>query len=158
MRDRAEPPVDRFEFRGADRATPSAAVIEAIGDADRVLLAPSNPVISVGAVLATPGVAEAIRETPARVVGVSPIIGGSVVRGMADVCLAAIGVPSDAGAVGLHYGARARGGLIDAWLVDTVDAAAGSSLARSGIEAKAVPLWMTDLELSRRLAVEAVSV
>lgn len=158
VRHRAKRLAQRFEFRGADVADPSTAVTDAIAHADRVILAPSNPVVSVGAVFAISGIAEALRETSARVVGVSPIIGGSVVRGMADACLSAIGVETDAAAVGLHYGARSAGGLIDAWLVDTVDAAAVPSLEQAGITANAVPLWMSDLELSRQLAVEAIRV
>lgn len=158
VRHRAKPGVDRFEFRGADAAASSPAAVHAIEQADRVILAPSNPVVSVGAILAIPGIAEALRRTSARVVGVSPIIGGRVVRGMADACLTAIGVATDAGAVGLHYGARSRGGFIDAWLVDTVDAAAVPSLESAGITAQAMPLWMTDADLSRRLAADAMRV
>lgn len=156
VRYRAKRLAERFEFRGAERARPGTAVLEAIAGADRVVLAPSNPVVSVGAVLAIPAIEEALRDTPARVVGVSPIIGGSVVRGMADACLGAIGVDTDAGAVGRYYGARSRGGLLDAWLVDTVDAAAVPLLEQAGITAEAVPLWMTDLEPSRRLAADTM--
>lgn len=158
VRHRAKLDVDRFEFRGADSAASSPAAVYALEHADRVILAPSNPVVSVGAVLAIPAIAEALRRTSARVVGVSPIIGGSVVRGMADACLSAVGVATDAGAVGLHYGARSRGGIIDAWLVDTVDAAVTPALESAGIAAEAVPLWMTDIDLSRRLAADAMRV
>ena len=77
-----------------------------------------NPVVSIGPVLAVPGVRDALRGTRAPVVGLSPIVGGAPVRGMADACLAAIGVETSAEAVARHYGARADGGLIDAWLVD----------------------------------------
>ncbi len=156
VRYRAQRLAVRFEFRGAAEATPGPAVLDAIGSADRVILAPSNPVVSVGAVLAVPMIAEAVRKTPARVIGISPIIGGNVVRGMADTCLSAVGVESDAGAVGAHYGARSSGGLIDAWLVDTVDAEAVPRLAQVGIDAEAVPLWMSDLALSTQLAADAM--
>jgi LPPG:FO 2-phospho-L-lactate transferase len=86
------------------------------------------------------------------VVGVSPIIGGKVVRGMADACLPVIGVETSAEAVGLHYGARSIGGLLDGWLVDETDAAAVAQLEASGITAAAVPLWMRDLDTSAALA------
>ena len=152
VRARAQAPVDRFEFRGADAARPAHGILDAIAAADRVILAPSNPVVSVGAVLAIPGIREAIRRTSARVVGVSPIIGGRVVRGMADVCLTVVGVDASALAVGHHYGARATGGLIDGWLVDTVDAAAVSELEAVGVAHRAVPLWMRDAALSARIA------
>src|SRR4051794_24799774 len=79
---------------------------------------PSNPVVSIGTILAVPGVRDALRSTPARVVGVSPIVGGAPVRGMADACLAAIGVETTAAAVARHYGRRSGGGVLDAWLVD----------------------------------------
>ena len=82
--------------RGVDAAVPAPGVLEAIADADIVLIAPSNPVVSIGPILAVPGIREALRSTDAAVVGVSPIIGGRVVRGMADVCLAAIGVETSA--------------------------------------------------------------
>jgi LPPG:FO 2-phospho-L-lactate transferase len=99
---------------------------------------------------------EALAATPARVVGVSPIINGSVVRGMADACLAAIGVETSAEAVGLHYGARSAGGLLDAWLVDEVDVAALPALEAAGIAARAVPLWLRDPATSAQLAREAM--
>jgi LPPG:FO 2-phospho-L-lactate transferase len=85
-------------------------------------------------------------------VGVSPIIGGKVVRGMADACLPAIGVATTAEAVGRHYGARSAGGLLDGWLVDESDAAAVDALADTGLVAASVPLWMRDLETSAALA------
>ncbi|MDM4763908.1 2-phospho-L-lactate transferase [Galbitalea sp. SE-J8] len=147
-------PAEAFEFRGD--APASAAALEAIADADVVLLAPSNPVVSIGAILAVPGVAHAVRTTSAPVIGVSPIIGGAVVRGMADACLAAIGVETDAAAVARHYGARAQGGLIDGWLVGEEDAASVADVEALGIRARAVPLWMRDEELSRAIAGAAV--
>lgn len=135
-------PASAFEFRGDAPAAPG--VLEAIAGADVVLLAPSNPVVSIGAVLAVPGIAHAVRATSAPVIGVSPIIGGAVVRGMADACLDAIGVATAADAVAVHYGSRATGGLIDGWLVDDVDAATVPAIEAAGIRARAVPLWMRD--------------
>jgi LPPG:FO 2-phospho-L-lactate transferase (EC 2.7.1.-) len=122
-----------------------------------VLLAPSNPVVSIGPILAVPGIREALRDTPARVVGVSPIIGGRVVRGMADVCLAAIGVETSAVAVAAHYGARAGGGLLDAWLVAEEDAGAASAVDALGIRSVIAPLWMTDASASAAIVDAAVA-
>ena len=85
---------------GADDAKPAPGVLEAIAQADVVLLPPSNPVVSIGTILAVPGIRDAIAATTAPVVGVSPIIGGAPVRGMADACLTAIGVETSATAVG----------------------------------------------------------
>lgn len=86
--------------------------MQAIADADVILLAPSNPVVSVGAILAVPGIRGALRAARAPIVGYSPIVGGKPLRGMADACLSVIGVESTAEAVGRHYG---RGGPPGYW-------------------------------------------
>ena len=99
---------------------------------------------------------DALRAAAAPIVGVSPIIGGAVVRGMADACLTAIGVETSAGAVARHYGARSDGGLLDAWLVDDVDAGVVDELRAAGIEARAVPLWMRDEASSAALAAAVI--
>ena len=143
-RHRATLAPDRFENPGIDDATATPGVAEAIAQADAVLLAPSNPVVSIGPILAVPGVREALRATPAPVVGVSPIIGGKVVRGMADMCLAAIGVETSATAVAGLYGAREGGGLLDAWLLAEEDEAVADEVAGLGIRPLVRPLWMTD--------------
>ncbi|WKK73301.1 hypothetical protein Q0F99_19780 [Rathayibacter oskolensis] len=101
--------------------------------------------------------ADAVRRTSAPVVGVSPIIGGRVVRGMADACLAAIGVDTSAEAVGRHYGSRSAGGLLDAWLVGEEDAAAVSALADTGLRVHSVPLWLRDRPASVRLAADTLA-
>lgn len=121
---------------------PAPGVLEAIDAADVVLLPPSNPVVSIGTVLQVKGIREAVADK--RVVGLSPIIGGAPVRGMADACLTAIGVETSAEAVGRHYGAE----LLDGWLVDTTDA--GTTVP--GVSVRAVPLLMTDLEATAAMA------
>jgi LPPG:FO 2-phospho-L-lactate transferase len=146
-----------FVLVGADTARPGPGVLEAISDADVVLLPPSNPVVSVGTILQVPGVRDAVRETAAPVVGVSPIVGGAPVRGMADACLSAIGVETSAEAVARHYGARSAGGVIDGWLVhDATDAAAVDALEPLGIVTRAVPLLMTDLAATAAIAAAAL--
>jgi LPPG:FO 2-phospho-L-lactate transferase len=140
VRHRAALPARRFVFVGADAAKPAPGVLDALGAADLVLVAPSNPVVSVAPVLAVPGLRDAITGGTARVIGVSPIISGAPVRGMADRCLAAIGVGCTAEAVGAMYAARVDGGLLDGWLVDPADAGARVP----GVAVRAVPLWMTD--------------
>lgn len=146
----------RFENPGVAEASPAPGVVESIAEADLVLLAPSNPVVSIGPILAVPGIRDALRATAAPIVGTSPIIAGSVVRGMADVCLAAIGVDSSAAAIAAHYGARAGGGLLDAWLIAEEDSALAASVDAAGITAVVRPLWMRDLETSAALAEDAM--
>ena len=98
VRMHAATPAARIIASGAERARPAPGVLEAISGADVVLFPPSNPVVSIGTILAVPGIRAAVAARP--VVGVSPIIGGAPVRGMADACLTAIGVETSAAAVG----------------------------------------------------------
>ena len=137
---------------GAEDARPGPGVVEAIAEADVLILPPSNPVVSIGTILAVPGVADAIRQTSAAVVGVSPIIGGAPVRGMADKLLPVIGVDVSARAVAAHYGSRSAGGLLDGWLVDETDAADIAEIERVGLAARAVPLYMTGPDAAQSLA------
>ena len=102
MRYRAQIPTHGFAFVGADKAAAGPGVTEAIADADVVLLAPSNPVVSIGAILAVPGIRGALRSTAAPVIGYSPIVAGKALRGMADECLSVIGVDTTSEAVGAH--------------------------------------------------------
>jgi LPPG:FO 2-phospho-L-lactate transferase len=134
----ASAPAAAFVFAGAAQAAPAPGVLDAIAEADVVLLPPSNPVVSIGTILAVPGIAAAIRAK--TVVGVSPIIGGAPVRGMADKCLAALGVPASAAGVAAHYGPE----LLDGWLVDERDKATVDAPELAGIAVRAVPLYMSD--------------
>ncbi|MCY0927166.1 2-phospho-L-lactate transferase [Streptomyces sp. H27-H1] len=133
---------------GAERAKPAPGVLEAIAAADVILFPPSNPVVSVGTILAVPGIREAVAAAGAPVVGLSPIVGGAPVRGMADKVLAAVGVESTAAAVARHYGTE----LLDGWLVDTADADAVAEVEAAGITCRAVPLMMTDLAATAEMA------
>jgi LPPG:FO 2-phospho-L-lactate transferase len=135
---------------GADAAAPAPGVLEAIAEADFVLFPPSNPVVSIGPILAVPGIRSAVEAK--TVVGVSGIIGGAPVRGMADACLTAIGVQTTAAAVAAHYGAE----LIDGWLVDEQDKATADDPALSGIAVRALPLYMRDVPSSAAIAQAAI--
>lgn len=139
VRYRAQVPTHSFAFVGAEKATATTDATAAIADADVILLAPSNPVVSVGAILAVPGIRGALRAARAPIVGYSPIIGGKPLRGMADACLSVIGVESTAEAVGRHYGARRDTGILDGWLVSEDDRA-----DIDGVAVRSVPLVMTD--------------
>ncbi|MEE1929320.1 2-phospho-L-lactate transferase [Streptomyces sp. TRM 70351] len=138
---------------GADQAAPAPGVLEAVAAADVVLFPPSNPVVSVGTILAVPGVREAIADAGVPVVGLSPVIGGAPVRGMADKMLAAIGVETSAAAVARHYGS----GLLDGWLVHTDDAGAVPEVEAAGIRCRAVPLLMSDEAATAAMAGEALT-
>jgi LPPG:FO 2-phospho-L-lactate transferase len=125
-------------------------VLEAIANADFVLFPPSNPVVSIGPILAVPGIRAAVAAK--TVVGVAGIIGGAPVRGMADACLTAIGVETSAAAVAAHFGP----GLINGWLVDEQDKAAVDDPALAGIAVRAVPLYMRDVPSSAAIAQAAI--
>ena len=144
VRMRAAVPAQRFVAVGMDRATPAPGVLDAIRQADVVLLPPSNPVVSIGIVLGVPGVRDAIRGTTAPVVGVSPILGGVPVRGHADACLRAIGVESSAaGVAGLYED------FLDGWLVTPGDLAAFEGRR---LEVRSHELLMTDPDAAASLA------
>ncbi|KZB82331.1 2-phospho-L-lactate transferase [Amycolatopsis regifaucium] len=149
VRYRAEPKAHSIIAVGADEAKPAPGVLDAIAGADIVLFAPSNPVVSVGTVLGVPGVRDALRKTRAKVVGISPIIGGKALRGMADACLSAIGVETSAEAVGRHYGSREKSpeGVLDGWLV-----AEGETVDVPGVAVRDVPLLMSDVDATAAMA------
>ena len=157
VRHRAALPARRFVQVGLAAASAGPGVVAALLDADVVVLPPSNPVVSVGTILAIPGIREALVATSAPVVGISPIVGGAAVRGMADACLRAIGVETSAAAVARHYGRRADGGVLDAWLVDTVDAAGAAGLAADGWRVGVAPTLMTDVPATAQIAATALA-
>ena len=142
IKHRAALPAHSIAAIGADEAKPAPGVLDVIADADVILLAPSNPVVSVGTILAVPGIRTALVKADAKIVGISPIVNDKPVRGMADACLTAIGVETTAEAVGRHYGARsAEDGILDGWLVHT-----GDTASVPDVEVRAVPLLMSDVD------------
>ncbi|MEU6997073.1 2-phospho-L-lactate transferase [Nonomuraea sp. NPDC046570] len=142
VRLRAAVPAESIALIGADSATPAPGVLEAIAEADAVILPPSNPVVSIGTILQIPGIRDAL--VAKTVVGVSPIIGGAPVRGMADACLTAIGVETSAQAVLELYG----GDLVNGWLVAPED----SGVALEGVRVEPRPLIMHDTEAASAIA------
>lgn len=147
VRERAEPEVEEVLLDGRDDATPAPGVLEAIADADAVLVCPSNPVVSVGTILAVPGIHETVTATAAPVVGVSPIIGGAVVRGMADRLLPAVGV--EVSAVGV---ARLYRDWLDGWVIDQQDAALEGPVRELGIEVAVTDTLMDEVAVAAALA------
>ena len=150
MRHGARIPAAEIVALGAADAVPAPGVLDAIAAADVVLLPPSNPVVSIGTILRVPGIRDALERK--TVVGVSPIIGGAPVRGMADACLAAIGVPASAASVAAWYGAR----LLNGWLVDDADKSAADDPELAGIAVRARPLYMYDLPATAQIVMECL--
>jgi LPPG:FO 2-phospho-L-lactate transferase len=148
----ARPTALEIRAVGIENAKPAPGVLDAIAAADVILFPPSNPVVSVGTILAVPGVKEAVMAAAAPVVGLSPIIGGRPVRGMADKVLTAIGVETTATAVALHYGRE----LLDGWLVDVVDAEDAEPVRAAGIRCLAVPLMMSSVAATAEMAEAAL--
>lgn len=112
---RCEPAVRSIRFAGVEESAPAPGVLEAIADpANRaILIAPSNPFLSVDPILAVPGIREALRDAPAPVVAVSPLVDGTAVKGPTGKLMAELGVPSDAAAIARHYGDAIDGLLVD---------------------------------------------
>ena len=119
VRDRCEPIVTGFDFEGAETAHPCDAVLEALADRSLrcVVVCPSNPLISIDPILAVPGMRDAIRAAAAPVIGVSPIIGGSAVKGPTAKMMRELGLDVSNRSIERHYE-----GVADAWIIDSEDA------------------------------------
>ncbi|QBI20573.1 2-phospho-L-lactate transferase [Egibacter rhizosphaerae] len=143
--ERAAGEVADVRLEGASRARPAPGVLEAIGSADAVVLCPSNPVVSLGTILSVPGISEALRDAP--VVGVSPIVGGQVVRGMADRLLPAVGRETSASAVAEMYA-----DLLDAWVLDHADALLAERVEALGVRVAVTDTIMRDRDTTAALA------
>jgi len=157
VRRRAEPDALEVRYVGIEAAAPAPGVVAALGAADLILVAPSNPVVSIGPILAVPGLRAALVAAPAPVIGFAGILSGAPLLGMAHRLLPAIGVAVDAGAVGRHYGARNRGGVLDTWVLDPGDLASEPQVAAAGLRTVVTPLLMKGPELTAALVLEAVA-
>jgi LPPG:FO 2-phospho-L-lactate transferase len=144
VRLRAQPEALDITLVGIDTARPAPGVMESLEQADLILVAPSNPVVSIGPILAMRGLRDGLQRASAPIVGFAGILGGSPVLGMAHRLLPAIGVEVDAAAVGLHYGARTRGGVLDAWVMDHVDVSSAERVQQAGLQAVVTDLIMHD--------------
>ncbi|MEQ9640351.1 MAG: 2-phospho-L-lactate transferase [Alphaproteobacteria bacterium] len=141
VRRRCEPKVAGFRFDGAAKARPHAAFKAALTDAEAIVIAPSNPYVSVDPILALPNMRQAIRTAPAPVVAVSPIVGGKALKGPAAKMMAELGVPATAEAVAEHYR-----GLADAMVIDWQDRGAHDAIAQLGMRALTVNTVMNSLD------------
>jgi LPPG:FO 2-phospho-L-lactate transferase len=152
VRDGAPDDVTGVDLSAAARAAPAPGVLEAIAAADAILLCPSNPVVSIGPILAVRGVREAIAASGAPVVGISPIIGGAPVKGPADRLLRGIGVEVSArGVAGLYRG------LAHGFVIDARDAGQTSDIEALGLACRVTETLMRDVETARALAATALA-
>jgi LPPG:FO 2-phospho-L-lactate transferase len=143
-------------FEGGADARPSADVLEALESAALVVIAPSNPFVSVAPILALPGPVEAIKRGAARVVAVSPIVGGAALRGPAAHMLSTLeNLPESSVGIARHY-AGVYSGLIDTLVIDEADAALAPEIERSGIRPLVTKTLIAAADSRRRLAEELV--
>jgi LPPG:FO 2-phospho-L-lactate transferase len=147
VRERTEPPVVAVEFAGIDTALPAPGVLAALEQAETVLVCPSNPVISIGPILAVPGVREVLRRRRDRVVGVSPIIAGAPVKGPADRLMGPLGI--EVSCVGV---AHAYADFCGTLVIDSGDADRAREVEAAGVHAVVADTLMTDARVAAALA------
>ncbi|MDX1813218.1 MAG: 2-phospho-L-lactate transferase [Candidatus Bathyarchaeia archaeon] len=135
------------EFFGADKANPAAGVLESIMDAELLVVCPSNPIVSIGTILAVNGVRDAVKRTEAKKVAVSPIIGGAPVKGPADKLLRGLGFEVSAYSVAKLYS-----DFLGTFILDVADSAERTEIEKLGIEVKVTNTLMKSLEDKIRLA------
>lgn len=145
-------PVSGVRFDGIEAATAPAVVLDALGSADAIVFCPSNPIVSIGPILAVGGLREQLRQTSAPRIAISPIVGGKALRGPADQMLTGLG--HEASALGV---ARLYQGLIDGFVIDTEDAAQHDAIAALGMRVLVTQTVMGDAADRRRLAEEVLS-
>jgi LPPG:FO 2-phospho-L-lactate transferase len=145
--ERAESPVVSVRFDGAEAAHPAPGVLEALRTADTIVICPSNPVISIGPVLAVPGIRDALVARRERVIAVSPIVGGAPVKGPADRLMGPLGM-----AVSCVGVARAYNEICGALVIDEVDAALANEVEAAGVRAIVTDTMMRTTEIATELA------
>ena len=147
VRRRQQDDVRALQFEGANEAKPAPGVLEAIRAADAIIVAPSNPLVSIGPILAVPGIREALVATKAKVTAVSPIIGGRALKGPADRMLTSLGHESSAVGVAKLYA-----GFLDVLLLDNEDAALADDVEALGVTATVTNTIMRDAASRSALA------
>jgi LPPG:FO 2-phospho-L-lactate transferase len=144
---RTEDDVRAIRFHGIEKARPAPGVIDAIRNADLVAIAPSNPVVSIGPILAVAGVRDTLRETAAKVVGVSPIVGGKTIKGPADRMMASLGMTPTAAGV-----AQAYREFLDVLVIDEEDRDLAPTVEAAGVRAVVAQTIMRGPAEKRALA------
>jgi LPPG:FO 2-phospho-L-lactate transferase len=151
-RDGAPDEVRGVDLSEARNAQPAPGVLDALAAAQTILLCPSNPIVSIGPILAVPGVHDALERSGAPVVAISPIVGGAPVKGPADRLMRGIGAEVSARGVAEFYR-----GLIDGFLIDTQDADLAGDIEAMGIQTRVLDTIMRDVATAARLAEAALS-
>ncbi|WP_346796013.1 2-phospho-L-lactate transferase [Halomonas sp. Bachu 37] len=152
VRERCQPEVREIRFEGADEARPTFEALEAIEQADVLLIAPSNPVVSIAPILAVPEIRRAVENSRATRIAVSPLIGGHTVKGPADRMLTAMGYRCSNAGVADSYA-----GLIDGLVIDEQDRADRAALEADGLQVLTTATLMTSAEEKTRLAQETLA-
>jgi LPPG:FO 2-phospho-L-lactate transferase len=151
VKHRSEAEVQNVVFVGVQDAKPAPGVIDAIKDADAILIAPSNPIVSIGSILAVPGIHDALHEASGMIVAVSPIVGGMPIKGPADKLMRGMGV--DVSAVGV---ARYYRDFLDVMIIDEQDAHLAEAIEDLGIPVVVTNTIMRDLDAKTSLAIETL--
>jgi len=147
VKKKTNPRVREVKFEGVRSARPAKGVVESIAKASGVIVAPSNPIVSIGAILSVPGIRIALRKTKRTVVGISPIIGGRTVKGPADKLMKACGVkPSALGVAELYDD------FLDVLIVDRADRKLAPGIEHLGIKPLVTDTLMKDIRSKMRLA------
>ena len=150
---RSEPVVRGIRFAGAESARPAPGVLEAICDADRILICPSNPLISIGPILATPGVREQVRAQTEKVFAVCPIVGGKSLKGPSDKMLTQLG--HEATALGV---AKLYADFTGTFIIDPADKSLTGPIAALGMKVAILPTVMKTRAQKRKLALSLLQV
>jgi LPPG:FO 2-phospho-L-lactate transferase len=144
---RAEPVLRAIRFNGADKARPARGVLEAVRDADRIVICPSNPLISIGPILAVPGIREALRARKENVIAVCPIVGGKSLKGPSDKMLAELGYEPSALGVAKLYAE-----FTGTFVIDPADKAQAGGIRKLGMNVEVIPTVMGTRTQKRKLA------
>jgi LPPG:FO 2-phospho-L-lactate transferase len=149
---RASDPVEGVRFDGIEAARPAPGVLEAIAEAEAIILAPSNPIVSIGSILAVPGVREALRATAAPIVAISPIVGGAPIKGPADKLMGGLNLEVSARGVAECYR-----DFLDVLIIDQVDAALAPEIEAGGLRVIVMDTIMRGLPEKEALARAALA-
>jgi LPPG:FO 2-phospho-L-lactate transferase len=152
VRDGAPADVERVDLGAAERAAPAPGVLDAITNARAIVVCPSNPVVSIGPILAVPGIREALAKSDSPIVAVSPIVGGAAIKGPASQLLRGIGCEVSAAGVAALYAP-----LVDAIVIDRRDRDQVAAIEALGLACRAVDTMMVDAEVSKNLAATVLS-